>query len=73
MCMCIWWHLKMRDHVAKTNSACMGTNWNAELGRHQVDGQDLVIITIIIIIFIIITILMYIINTMQSRTNQLAW
>ena len=44
MCMCIWWHLKMRDHVAKTNSACMRTNWNAELGRHQVDSQDLVII-----------------------------
>ena len=67
MCMCIWRHLKMRDHVAKTNSACMRTNWNAELGSHQVDGQDLVnitIIIIIIIIFITITTLMYIINTM---------
>ena len=70
MCMCIWWHLKVRDHVAKTNSACMRTYWNAKLGCHEVDSQDL---DIIIIIFIIITTLMYIIKTMQSRTNQLAW
>ena len=73
---CICKHLKVRDHVATTNSACMRTNWNAELGSHQVDGQDLVnitIIIIIIIIFITITTLMYIIKTMQSRTNQLAW
>ena len=67
---CICKHLKVRDHVAKTNSACMRTNWNAELGCHEVDSQDL---DIIIIIFTIITTLMYIINTMQSRTNQLAW